>query len=152
MIRGNAQQHRGVQGDKNSLMGTCLVAWLGGKEAGGISTHKTAAPQVSKYNVWGWPQESTDTIWSPSGPYHNPDLSSLPRFSYSFPYCHAPASMSKDPQKEVMVLGWLMGMRAADIWSLPMVWAPPGSHLNHLVPLNPSHPKLQNKIVLGCKE
>lgn len=30
------------------------------------------------HNVWGWPQESTDTIWSPYGPYHNPDLSSLP--------------------------------------------------------------------------
>lgn len=35
--------------------------------------------------------------------------------------------MSKDPQKKVMVLGWLMGMRAADIWTLPMVQAPPGS-------------------------
>lgn len=41
-------------------------------------------------------------------------------------------------------------MRTANIWTLPMVSAHLAARLL-LVQLNPSHPKPQNKTVLGCK-
>lgn len=35
--------------------------------------------------------------------------------------------VKRPSKREIMVLGWPMGMRTANIWPLPMVSAPPGS-------------------------
>lgn len=58
------------------------------------------------HNLWRWPPESTDTIWSPYGFYHNPDLSFPHHFpSYSFPQCHAPAYVKGLPKGKLWFLG-----------------------------------------------
>jgi hypothetical protein len=108
------------------------------------------------HNLWGWPQESTDTIWSPYGPYGpNTTWTHCPLPHPTLPllsYCHAPISMSKDFQKKKLwFLGglWEWEQQTSGLcpWSLHHLAARP-----LLVQLNPCHPQSQNATVLGGKD
>lgn len=122
----------------------------GGRQYNGLASPSGNGTQVSKLQQDGLEhvpvggsghRQSTETIWSPYGPYSQ---SKTGPFSH-LPTAQPPTLILEDPKREAVAPWWLVGDRAAGTWTLSM---------HHLAQLSLGNPKLEkgDKVILGCKD